>query len=404
MRLLQAKSEGFEANSSTSAATRFAYDFSKIPCRQKTSPTIQPKLMVNIPGDFYEQEADRVAEQVMHMPDARLQPACACGGECHRCKTKQLSIGAEAAQLKSNQASDVDTPPPVQEVLHSSGEPLDAETRAFFEPRFGHDFSNVRVHTGERAAQSAKALDAKAYTAGSKIVFGAGNYAPGSTEGRRLLAHELTHTVQQGSAELTSNPEHDSVKPARGPSFIQRKVEECPQWRPVNDSRVRNLIEGARRRSGDDRWAWDEVFRQRDSDAHCCDLSYAAAEHYLTLTSQFTSCASAVSRQALGAISRIPFLISPIIPITPREVLNAVSGGDDNCQAVVPLDSGVISWELSAVAEICARDQERTEEGRHEQWERAREREREGRVRTRTLVPEDPRLRIGHTGHTRIYY
>src|SRR5512145_394946 len=87
----------------------------------------------------------------------------------------------------------------VREVLESRGEPLDLPTRAFLEPRFGHDFSQVRVHTGSQAAASARAIEALAYTVGQKIVFGAGQYAPGTPDGRRLIAHELTHTLQQGA-------------------------------------------------------------------------------------------------------------------------------------------------------------------------------------------------------------
>jgi hypothetical protein len=90
-------------------------------------------------------------------------------------------------------------PSTVQDVLQSSGQPLDAETRAFMEPRFGHNFSRVRIHTDQRAAQSAAAVNALAYTVGSKIVFGEGQYRPGTNSGKGLLAHELTHVIQQGS-------------------------------------------------------------------------------------------------------------------------------------------------------------------------------------------------------------
>jgi len=84
----------------------------------------------------------------------------------------------------------------VDEALRSPGQPLDAATRASMEPGFGHDFSQVRVHTGARSAQSADAINALAYTVGPEIVFAAGRYAPGTPEGRQLLAHELAHTVQ----------------------------------------------------------------------------------------------------------------------------------------------------------------------------------------------------------------
>jgi hypothetical protein len=92
-------------------------------------------------------------------------------------------------------------PPVVNAVLRSPGQPLDAETRAFMEPRFRRDFSGVRVHTDAQAAESALAVDALAYMVGRDVVFSAGRYAPGTTEGRRLLAHELAHVVQQSATE-----------------------------------------------------------------------------------------------------------------------------------------------------------------------------------------------------------
>ena len=100
-------------------------------------------------------------------------------------------------QRQASSAATVDTAPPVvHEVLQSPGQPLATDTRAFMEPRFGHDFGQVRIHADARAAESAPAVNAAAYTVGRDVVFGAGQYAPNS-EGQRLLAHELTHVVQQ---------------------------------------------------------------------------------------------------------------------------------------------------------------------------------------------------------------
>jgi hypothetical protein len=90
--------------------------------------------------------------------------------------------------------------PMVHEILHSPGRPLDARTRASIEPRFGHDFSSVRVHTDNRAAQSAQAINSLAYTVGRNIVFAPGTYLPASAEGQRLIAHELVHVIQQPAA------------------------------------------------------------------------------------------------------------------------------------------------------------------------------------------------------------
>ncbi len=92
-------------------------------------------------------------------------------------------------------------PPIVDEVLSESGAALDAVTRGFMESRFGHDFSQVRIHTDERAAKSARAVNASAYTVGNHLVFAAGTFQPGTTSGQRLLAHELVHTIQQGATQ-----------------------------------------------------------------------------------------------------------------------------------------------------------------------------------------------------------
>jgi len=96
-------------------------------------------------------------------------------------------------------------PAVVREVLNSPGQPLDRPTRAFMEPRFGHDFSQVRVHTDAKASDSAKAVNALAYTVGPHLVFDARHYAPATSAGQRLLAHELTHTIQQGKNPSTAN-------------------------------------------------------------------------------------------------------------------------------------------------------------------------------------------------------
>ena len=106
-----------------------------------------------------------------------------------------------------------EVPPIVNEVLRSPGQPLDGETRAFMEPRFGHDFSNVRVHTDAKAAESARAVAARAYTVGWNIVFGEGHYAPRTRSGQMLLAHELTHTVQQRHAANAPASEMISLGP-----------------------------------------------------------------------------------------------------------------------------------------------------------------------------------------------
>jgi Domain of unknown function (DUF4157)/Bacterial toxin 44 len=139
---------------------------------------------------------------------ALLQRKCTCdtssgpGGECAEYQKKRLSLQRKPAGPGARSTA----PSIVHEVLRSPGQPLDGATLDFMESRFGHDFSRVRVHTGDRATESAKAVDAVAYTFGSDIVFAAGRYAPGRDEGRRILGHELTHVVQQQRSGMQTEP------------------------------------------------------------------------------------------------------------------------------------------------------------------------------------------------------
>jgi hypothetical protein len=110
-------------------------------------------------------------------------------------------------------------PPIVNEVLASPGQPLNLATRAFFEPRFGYDFSRVRVHTDGQAAQSAGDMKARAYTVGQHVVFGAGKYAPGTNAGDSLIAHELVHTVQQGTDVVRRQDDACTTRFTRARSF-----------------------------------------------------------------------------------------------------------------------------------------------------------------------------------------
>jgi hypothetical protein len=220
LRLLQARVQLGDAASETGAAAShpgFTYNFASIPVLHTPVRGMQRKLTVNTPGDAYEQEADRVAEQVMRMPASQtaaahaaspalagaaadIQRACACGGTCDDCRNKHPENDHAHVQMKAagpGTMGGVEAPPIVHEVLRSSGQPLDRATREFIEPRFGHDFSHVRVHTDAKAAESARAIQAKAYTVGQNVVFGAGEFAPGTHEGQRLLGHELAHVVQQ---------------------------------------------------------------------------------------------------------------------------------------------------------------------------------------------------------------
>jgi hypothetical protein len=146
---------------------------------------IQAKLKVNEPGDIYEQEADRISDRVLAAPTH-----AAGDGTASRI---QRVAGQPAGEATTAPAS-------VDHTLASAGKPLEPALRQEMEQRFGRDFSRVRVHIGSAAEQSARDVNARAYTVGDSLVFGAGEFNPGSREGQRLLAHELTHVVQQSGA------------------------------------------------------------------------------------------------------------------------------------------------------------------------------------------------------------
>lgn len=179
--------------------------------QQLIAPPIvfQPKWGVSRSDDPLEIEADRVADQVMSMRDS------------------QIAVTPMHSQL-NRKCADYETPDIVHDVIRSSGQPIDDRSRAFFEARFGEDFSKVRIHADEGGAASAHAVNALAYTLGSHIAFAQSRYAPQSTAGRHLLAHELAHVVQQQAepvavqrqAAQTTQPPLNSV-PGLGPTPTQ---------------------------------------------------------------------------------------------------------------------------------------------------------------------------------------
>ena len=156
-------------------------------CRENKLLGIQTKLRISEPGDAYEQEADRVADEVMRMPEP------ANGSEIQKASPNFV------VQRRTPNASSAiaEAPPIVQEVLSSPGQPLDAATRGFFEPRFGYDFGSVRVHADQKASTSANATKARAYTFDNHIVLGKGEHATQADGDRKLIAHELVHVIQQ---------------------------------------------------------------------------------------------------------------------------------------------------------------------------------------------------------------
>ena len=179
---------------------RPGHDFARIRASSPGADVLQAKPAIDEVEDKYEREANRVADRVTRMPEPKSQCAHPCGGgepECLAEKPAERHKRLQAKPVESGVPGTTAAPPIVLDVLRSPGRPLDPATRVYMEPRFGHDFSRVRIHSDAAAEQSARELNARAYTVGHNIVFDKGRFAPGTVEGRQLLAHELTHTMQQ---------------------------------------------------------------------------------------------------------------------------------------------------------------------------------------------------------------
>ncbi len=158
---------------------------------------IRAKLAISQPDDPEEREADQIAHRVMRAhAGAPVPSSCSCsqsGETCEECQHKQPAIARKPDGVSSSHVQHQG----VDRALRSPGRPLDTQTRSFFEPRFGRDLSNVRVHTDDAAGAAARSIQALAFTRGSHVAFAPGQFDPHSDKGRTLLAHELAHTIQQ---------------------------------------------------------------------------------------------------------------------------------------------------------------------------------------------------------------
>lgn len=168
---------------------------------------IQAKLSVGAANDSYENEADRIADQILAIPgqdtDVKYMPP------------RIQRLGNQSATHHES------APESVDRVLSGTGKPLDSKIQKDMALRFGHDFSHVRIHSSALADQSAREINANAYTSGNNIVFAANRYAPGTSQGKHLLAHELTHVIQQ-SGGSTHDIHQDNIHKIHSPTTKQR--------------------------------------------------------------------------------------------------------------------------------------------------------------------------------------
>ena len=200
---------------------------------------MQAKISVSQPSDPLEKEADRVADQVMRTPDPTVRQCedCAPDAPCPKCegeKIQRKACSGHSSDVPATLSSSIGS-------LHGGGQPLPASTRAFFEPRLGFDFSQVRVHTDQKAADSARAIQARAFTVGQEITFAAEQFAPETEEGKRLLAHELTHVVQQADGRESGTTNGHVVARAVDPSKAEPLRKELDSTLYVNNSTLEEL-------------------------------------------------------------------------------------------------------------------------------------------------------------------
>ena len=218
LRLLHAAAEHLDASSENSASTGLTHYSSHIPLQTNALRNIQSKMKVNNPRDQNEQEADRIADEVLRqkVPEE---------------KNERLEIQGRPSQQAVSGERELEED--IENRLRRSkggGSLIVDQIRAFFEPRLQSDFSNVRVHTNDEAVRMNQEMGARAFTHGPDIYFGVGQYNPQSTEGRRLLAHELTHVVQQSHAGKTSSTggkQTLTISSAKNET-IQRDIEHHP--------------------------------------------------------------------------------------------------------------------------------------------------------------------------------
>ena len=262
------------------ATTGLSRDFSQLPLWSARTGLVQARRDITAPGDRHEQEADRLADQVMHAPardDGRNAPM-------------------RRPSFAPSSATAVAAPRVVDDTLASPGQSLDRGTGQFMASRFGQDFSHVRVHTGERAAASASAIGARAYASGSHVVFGAGQYAPGTAAGRQLLAHELAHVVQQAAV------------PGAGAPVQREPVDRARPTRPrlvTEREGVTDRIDDAYGRGTLDEKHWKDLLAAAES-AFAAGRTAEAQQDYLALYADLARLAQ------VGRVVGSPDTIHPV--------------------------------------------------------------------------------------------
>ncbi len=213
--------------------------------RPEATPDVHPT------GNAIQRLAPQVADPAQDMPTPQLQRACTCAGACADCEEK-TGPGTQLRRLTSDwherSAGAAEAPPIVHDVIRGAGRPLDSATRSHFEGRLGHDFSSVQVHTGDRAARSAAAVNALAYTVGDHVVLGTGLAASQHGAHGRVLSHELVHVTQWAGRPIPSRipigaadgpaerAAHTGSAGAAAAPALQRLVQVCEDYQAQDPS------------------------------------------------------------------------------------------------------------------------------------------------------------------------
>ena len=254
----------------------------------------QPKLTINNPNDKYEQEADSMADKVMRMKSDNNESSffrysgTNLQRQCKDCEEEENLHRKEKSGDRFNSESQHEY---YKEVINSGGNSLSDNERNFFEPRFGYDFSKVKIHTDTIAAKSEESVNALAYTSGNNIVFNSNQYSPQTDSGKKLLAHELTHVIQQKGNQQNGfniSRKPNECEPDRDLTWADYKgsVPSGVNWAAMTRSGPKEVDDnGASVFQGyfdpDNSWAQPKYIQASDNSKNGCDKTIKMCEDYM---------------------------------------------------------------------------------------------------------------------------
>ncbi|MDH3974170.1 MAG: DUF4157 domain-containing protein [Deltaproteobacteria bacterium] len=330
---------------------------------------LQAKLKIAVPNDKYEREANRVADHVMRMPDLNSQfseltsnsPPSVTGSVADNntvqriCSTCEDGLQRQTDEEQNNLMQAKEQPGATSAVtadvasgiqsMRGRGQRLTESTRLFMEPRFGADFSGVRVHNDSNANHLAGRINARAFTVGRDIVFGSGQYSPDSAGGKRLLAHELTHTVQQGSGVvrpasvvrkgfavsenkgLEAKADNFGEKTVRGEKISKYLSPSLGIRNSLRTVQAKNsVIQRAVTTSGGT-WDTDQYDLRKDKDSRGTVYPPATGVRGVDIKLKFTP-GNNVDAELIGLTQSVQGIVNKKISLTPGAALRNIGAAD----------------------------------------------------------------------------